>query len=168
MSLPSACLHSQGPHLAVSGGRKTGKTAVLWEPRLLLWILKRDREGERGSERERERERTSYLDKTKLGLESPEHIISTALSLHTQGTLEKWGGRWMGKEVIKKANFFEKSPVCVCVCVCVSICMHASVCLQLSARLMGTHTHIYIWPLPVAEFQLSFFGHSDHWDAKKY
>lgn len=104
-------------HTWLLAGEKTGKTAVLWEPRLLLWILKR--EGARG------RERSSYLDKTKLGLESPEHIISTALSLHTQATLEKWGGHWMGKEVIKKANFFEKR-VCV---LCVWVHMHACECL---------------------------------------
>lgn len=42
---------------------------------------------DRGEERGREREGENQL------LESPEHIISTVLSLHTQGTLEKWGGR---------------------------------------------------------------------------
>lgn len=83
MSLPSACLHSQGPHLAVSRGENWENSRLLRAKTLTVNI----------KERQKEREKTSYLDKTKLGLESPKHIISTALSLHTQGTLEKWGGR---------------------------------------------------------------------------
>lgn len=93
MSLPSACLHSQGPHLAVSGGENWENSRLVRAKTLTVNIKERQRRREGGGERERGRERTSYLDKTKLGLESPEHIISTALSLHTQGTLEKWGGR---------------------------------------------------------------------------
>lgn len=52
----------------------------------------------------------------------------------------------MGKEVIKKANFFEKSPVHVCVCLSESICMNVSVCVQLSVWVMSMHS------LPVVEF----------------
>lgn len=84
MFLPAACLHSQGPHLAVSGEENWENSHLVRAKSLTVNIkerLRRERDGER------------YLDKTKLGLKSLEHIISTALSLHTQGTLEKWGGR---------------------------------------------------------------------------
>lgn len=80
MSLPSACLHSQGPHLAVSGGENWENSRLVRAKTLTVNIKER--------QRRRVRERESYLDKTKLGLESPEHIISTTLSLHTQGTVE--------------------------------------------------------------------------------
>lgn len=72
--------------MAVSGGENWENSRLVRAKTLTVNIKERQRRGER------EREKTSYLDKTKLGLESPEHIISTALSLHTQGTLEKWGG----------------------------------------------------------------------------
>lgn len=85
MSLPPACLHSQGPHLAVRGEENWENSHLVRAKTLTVNIKERLR----GEEREQEGELSGQ---NKAGLESPEHIISMALSLHTQGTLEKWGG----------------------------------------------------------------------------
>lgn len=80
MSPPFCMLTLTGARTWLLVGKKTGKKSHLVRAKSLTVNIK-----ERGRER--------YLDKTKLVLEDPEHIIGMALSLHTQGTLEKWGGR---------------------------------------------------------------------------
>lgn len=99
MSLPSPCLHSQGPHLAVSRGEKNWENSRLVRAKTLTVNIKeRQRRREEEKDREREREKENQL------LERPEHIISTALSLHTQGTLEKGGRPLNGKGSNKKSK----------------------------------------------------------------
>lgn len=113
MSLPAACLHSQGPHLAVSGGekreseKKTGNTAVLWEPRLLLWILKRERGAAIG--------------------EPTAHNKHSSFTAHP-GHSGKVGRPLNGKGSNKKSKLLWKES-CACVRVCLCACLSPCACM---------------------------------------
>lgn len=83
MSLPSACLHSQGPHLAVSGGEHWENSRLVRAKTLTVNIKERQRR------RVREKELSGQ---NKAGFGEPgAHNKHDSFTAHP-GHCGKWGG----------------------------------------------------------------------------